>query len=159
LVRAVLEHRWPRLDRRRGELLRRNDHTKDLHFYLEAFIIPLSEELSPRPEGNNYLRFITQYDRMERGYELARRLSPAGVEIYAQIEKLLFYFPERIRSLRVGYLINMIHSILAKAEEQLARGDVHFADVDITTSNIIDMLTSALSAPLSARTTELLGEQ
>jgi AcrR family transcriptional regulator len=157
LVRAVLEYRWPRLDRRRGELLRRVNHTKDLGFYLEAFITPLLEELVPRPEGNHYLRFITQYDRTQTGYELARRVSPAGVEIYAQIEKLLFYFPDRVRSVRIGYLINMIHSILAKAEEQMARGEVHYADVRIITSNIIDMLSSALAAPLSARTTELLG--
>jgi len=156
LVRAVLEHRWSRLDRRRSEMLRRTDRMKDLGFYLEAFIIPLSEELAPRPEGNHYLRFITQYDRSEGTYELARRLTPAGVEIYRQIEKLMFYFPDRVRSLRIGYLINMIHSILAKAEEQMARGEVHYADVHIITSNIIDMLSSALSAPLSARTTTFL---
>jgi AcrR family transcriptional regulator len=158
LVRAVLEHRWSRLERRRGEMLGRTDPTKDLSFYLDAFITPLSEELAPRPEGNYYLRFIRQYDRIERGYEVARRLTPVGVEIYRQIEKLMFYFPARVRSLRIGYLINMIHAILAKAEEEMARGEVHYTDVPTITSNIIDMLSSGLSAPLSARTTTLLSE-
>ena len=158
LVRAVLQHRWPRLDRRRGELLRRTNHTKDLHFYLEAFLTPLGEELGPRPEGNYFLRFTRQYERLGADYELARRLSPAGVEIYDQIERSISYIPDQIRAVRIGYLINIIHAIFAKAEERIATGELRYADVHITTSNAIDMLVSALSAPLSMRTIELLGE-
>jgi AcrR family transcriptional regulator len=158
LVKAVLLHRWPRLDRRRGDLLRRTNRTKDLHFYLEAFITPFADELEPRPEGNYFLRFTRQYERLGADYELARRLSPAGVEIYAQIERAISYIPDQIRAVRIGYLINIIHSIFAKAEERIARGELRYADVHVTTSNAIDMLASALSAPLSIRTIELLGE-
>src|SRR5262245_27829305 len=48
LVRAVLMYRWPDLDRRRGAMLEERSGKRDLRFYLEAFILPLVEELQPR---------------------------------------------------------------------------------------------------------------
>lgn len=151
LVQAVLSYRLPRLDERRGELLQRSE-TRDLRFYLEAFIRPLAEELLPREGGNYYIRFIQQYERYRGDYAFARQISPHGVEIYDGIERLLSYLPETIRRLRIGYLINIIHSVLAIAEERLAKGEVAFEDVDLTTDNILDMVAGALTAPLSAQT-------
>jgi AcrR family transcriptional regulator len=153
LVRAVLEHRLPDLDRRRGELLSRKVPAKDVRFYLEAFIAPLMQELAPRQEGNYYLRFIQQYERIHGGdYEFARRISPHGVEIYAGLEGLLFYIPPEVRRLRIEYLINMIHSVLATAEARLERGEISHAEVALIGFNTIDMFAAALSAPLSAET-------
>jgi AcrR family transcriptional regulator len=151
LVQAVLTYRLPRLDERRGELLQRSE-TRDLRFYLEAFIRPLAEELLPREGGNHYIRFIQQYERYRGDYAFARQISPHGVEIYEGIERLLSYLPEKIRRLRIGYLINIIHSVLAIAEERLGKGEVAVEDVDLTTDNILDMVAGALTAPLSAQT-------
>lgn len=159
LVKAVLMHRWPRLDRRRGELLERSGRPQDLRFLLEAFILPLAEELAPRSEGNHYLRFIRDYERLGADYQMAQQVSPAGVEIFRQFECCLAWLPESIRAMRIGYVINLMHSILAKAEEQLARGEIRHADIDLITSNMIDMFVDALGAPLSAGTVELLAGQ
>ena len=150
LVQAVLAYRLPELDRRRGKLLRRSVEAKDVRFYLEAFIAPLADELAPREEGNHYLRFIQQYEKYRGDYQFVRRISPWGVEIYAGLEKLLYYIPEQIRRQRIGYLINMIHSVLATAEGRLAKGELSHAEIPLIAVNAVDMFAAALSAPLSA---------
>jgi AcrR family transcriptional regulator len=157
LVQAVLAYRLPELDRRRGELLRRNVEAKDVRFYLEAFIAPLAEELAPREEGNYYLRFIQQYEKYQGDYEFARRISPWGVEIYAGLEKLLYYIPEEVRRLRIGHLINMIHSVLGTAEGRLEKGELSHGDIPLIAVNAVDMFAAGLSAPLSAETIRQLG--
>jgi AcrR family transcriptional regulator len=160
LVQAVLRYRLPELDRRRGELLRRKVGAKDVRFYLEAFIAPLIEELGPRETGNHYLRFIQQYERIHGDdYEFARQISPHGVEIYAGLERLLYYIPAEVRRLRIGYLINMIHSVLATAEARLEKGKLSQADVPLIAANTLDMFAAALSAPLSADTVRQVAER
>lgn len=157
LVRAVLMHRWPDLDRRRGQLLERGTGSRDLRFFLEAFIRPLTEELQPRDEGNYYLRFMQQYERFGGGdYSYARQLTPASVAIYDHIERLIGYIPAPVRRLRIGYLINMIHAILATAEARLDKGQVGHDEIDLIAANLIDMVASALTAPLSADTQQLV---
>lgn len=156
LVRAVLMYRWPDLDRRRGEMLENRPGARDLRFYLEAFIVPLIEELTPREEGNHYLRFMQQYARFRGDYSFARQFSPAGVAIYDHLERLIGYIPAEVRRLRIGYLINMIHAVLAIAEERLGKGEIAPGEIELTASNLIDMFASALTAPLSAETLGLL---
>lgn len=151
LVNAVLMHRWPDLDRRRGELLGRATDTKDIRFYLDAFIRPLTEELRPRAEGNHYLRFMQQYERWRGGdYSHARELTPASVAIYDEIERLIAYIPAPVRRLRIGSLINMIHAVLVTAEERLGTGQVAHGEIELIAANLIDMCAAALTAPLSA---------
>jgi AcrR family transcriptional regulator len=157
LVRAVLMYRWPDLDRRRGELLDRPADSKDIRFYLDAFIRPLTDELRPRAGGNHYLRFMQQYERYRGGdYAFARQVTPASVAIYDHIERLIGYIPAPVRRLRIGYLINMIHAILATAEERLDKRQVAHGEIELIAVNLIDMFTSALTAPLSADTLRLL---
>lgn len=156
LVRAVLMHRWPGLDRRRGELLHREAGAKDLRFYLEAFILPLIEELAPRAEGNYYIRFMQQYERFRGDYTFAREQSPEAVAIYDGLERLIGYIPAAVRRLRIGYLINMIHSVLASAEERLGRQEIARGEIALIGANLIDMCAGALTAPLSADTLALL---
>ncbi|VWX48249.1 TetR/AcrR family transcriptional regulator [Novosphingobium sp. 9U] len=156
LVHAVLRHRWLRLDRRRAEMLARTGRTKDIRFYLEAFIEPLTEELFPREEGNYYLRFISQYGRFRLDLDAVKTVTPAGVQIYAEIERFLSYLPKHVRKFRIHHLISLIHSILASAEEQLSNGELDQASLSLTSANMIDMLASALTAPLSGETLDLL---
>lgn len=156
LVHAVLMYRWPDLDRRRGTMLEARSGKRDLRFYLEAFIMPLVEELQPRDEGNFYIRFMQQYERFRQDYAVARELTPFSVDIYDRIERLIGYLPEPVRRLRIGYLINMIHSVLAIAEERLGQGKVAPTEIALIAANLIDMCASALTAPLSIDTQDLL---
>jgi len=64
--------------------------------------------------------------------------------------------PAEVRRLRIGYLINMIHAVLAIAEERLGKGEAMPGEIELTASNLIDMFASALTAPLSADTLGLL---
>jgi AcrR family transcriptional regulator len=160
LVQAVLSYRLPELDRRRGELLGRAVDGKDVRFYLEAFISPLVEQLAPREEGNYYLRFIQQYERIHGDdYRFARQISPWGVEIYAGLERLLYYIPANVRRLRIGYLINMIHSVLATAEARVEKGELSHEDVPLIGANAVDMFVAALGASLSADTIRKLKDE
>lgn len=156
LVEAVLMYRLPGLDQRRATLLARETGVKDISFYLNAFIRPLVQELMPRGEGNHYIRFMQQYERWRGDYELVRSLTPASVTIYDELERLISYLPTEVRRLRIGYLINMIHSVLAIAEERLSKGIVNYAEIELIAANLIDMSTSALTAPLSPATINLL---
>lgn len=156
LIRAVLMYRWSNLDKRRRDFLNRKTDARDIRFYLEAFVNPLIEQLKPREEGNYYIRFMQQYERYTGDYEFAKELSPAGVEIYSNLERLICYVPEEVRRLRIGYLINMIHSVLAVAEERLDRREISHAEIELIAANAIDMFANALTAPLSAETLGLL---
>lgn len=152
LVNAVLMYRLPELDRQRGELLQRPSDQKGLRFYLEAFIKPLSEQLNPREGGNFYIRFMQQYEKHRGDYAFVRAITPRSVEIYDGIERLLFYLPDAVRRFRIGYMINIIHSILAVAEEQLCKGELSHDGVELVVANMTDMVEAALTAPLSAAT-------
>ncbi len=159
LVEAVLMHRLPILDQRRRALLAEKSEGRDLRFYVRAFIMPLIEELQPRPEGNHYLRFVQQYERYRESYDFVRRITPASVEIYASIERLLADLPPSIRRMRVGSLINLVHSVLATVEGRLERAEVSVADLDLIAANAIDMIVSALRSKPSKETQAILSGQ
>jgi len=159
LVEAVLMHRLPALDARRRALLIGPAESRDLRFYLRAFVLPLIEELRPRPEGNHYLRFIQQYERYRGSYDFVRRITPTSVEIYTGIEGLMADLPPAIRNLRIGSLINMVHSILATVEGRIELGEVPLAELDLIAANAIDMIANALAAPASAETLAITGGQ
>jgi AcrR family transcriptional regulator len=156
LVRAVLKHRLPDLDRRRGALLAGSAESKGLHFYLNAFVGPLIQELLPKPEGNYFIRFMQQYERYRADYALVRELTPQSVALYDNVERLIGYLPETVRQMRIGYLINIVHSVLATVEERLGKEEGLGAQIPLIAANLIDMVANALTAPLSAETIELL---
>jgi AcrR family transcriptional regulator len=156
LIHAVLAHRWPALDRRRREVLDHSAERRDLRFYVELLIASMAEELRPRPEGNHYLRFVQQYERYKGDYEFAKSITPASVEIYAQIEAMISYLPEPVRRVRMSYLINLVLGVLATAEHRLEKGELKPHEIGLLTSNLVDMTLAALEAPLSMETRERL---
>ena len=157
LVRAVLDNRWPALDRRRRERLQAAGGPRDLRFYVELMITSMAEELAPRPEGNHYLRFIQQYERNKGDY-FVRTVSAAGFEIWDHIEAIIYYIPDAVRRMRMRYLLNMVLGVLAMAEQQLETGALTYAEVPLMTTNLIDMVTAGLAAPLSSATLDVLRE-
>lgn len=158
LIEAVLEHRVLDLDERRQAFLEKAAGTSDLRQCVEALVITLADELSPRPEGNYYLQFVQQYERYKGAQAYARAHSPAGVEIYRRIERAIGYLPQPVRKLRLRYLVNIMHGVLATAERELGAGTLDRDDVPLIASDLIDMVTAALSAPLSGGTMQHLAE-
>jgi len=156
LVEAILRYRLPGLDDRRRALLEQPSATRDLRFYLQAFVTPLIDELQPRPEGNHFIRFMQQYERHRGTYDFVRSLTPASVGIYAGIEQQLGYFPAEVRQHRIQSLINMVHAVLATTEDHLNRGDIALSSIELIAANVVDMVAAALSAPVSAETLHVL---
>jgi AcrR family transcriptional regulator len=156
LIQAVLEHRVLDLDLRRESYVRGAEGRSDVRYFVEALVLTLADELKPRPEGNHYLQFVQQYERYKGAQALARSLSPAGVEIYDRIEKGISYLPEAIRKLRMRYLVNIMHGVLAAAERELGAGVLSFEDIPLIACDLTDMVTAALVAPLSGATIAML---
>lgn len=161
LAAAVLEHRWLGLDRRRYDRMAASAGARDLRFYVEVLVGTLAEELEPRPEGNHYLRFVHQYEHFRTaefggGQQAARDMSPVGVAIYARIEALIAHVPEEVRAIRMRYLVNVVHGVLATAERQIEVGELDHAGVPLIVSNLVDMTAAALAAPASPGTAAML---
>lgn len=156
LIEAVLEHRVLDLDERRQALLAKLGSSCELRRCVEALVVTLADELGPRPEGNYYLRFVQQYERYKGAQAFARARSPAGVEIYRRVDRAIGYLPRPVRELRLRYLVNIMHGVLATAERELANDTLDRKDVPLITSDLVDMITAALAAPLADSTMTLL---
>jgi len=156
LIEAVLEHRVLDLDKRRERWLAQASDTDELRFFVEAIVMTLAEELRPRPEGNHYLQFVQQYERYKGAQEHARSMSPAGLEIYRRIGGCISYLPAPVRKMRIRYLVNIVHGVLATAEREIGAGLIDPSDVELIAADLTSMVTAALSAPLSARTVSLV---
>jgi AcrR family transcriptional regulator len=155
LVLAVLQHRMRAVDARRAELLARPvtpGREPDLRFYIEAYVLPLAEQLRPRPEGNYYLRFLAQLRHLPPDLEALQRLTPAAFAMSRGMGDLVAYLPAAIIEARQGAARTMIVAALAEVEEQLGRGALDQASVKLVCANLIDMVAAAFTAPLSAET-------
>jgi AcrR family transcriptional regulator len=155
LLRAVLTLRFSNINPRRAELLARPATTPaghDLRFYMEAFVLPLSDQLTPRPEGNYCLRFLEQYRHFPTDHELLLRLEPSAFEMGDQIRRLLSYLPPRIVEARLNNAWSMIVAALAAIEDHMCAGRLHEQDLPLLVADVVDTMTSALSAPLSPQT-------
>jgi AcrR family transcriptional regulator len=155
LLRAVLSLRMSSINRRRSELLARPAAPAaghDLRFYVEAFIAPLSDQLVPRPEGNYCLRFLEQYRHFPIDYALLTRLEPSAFDMGDRIRDLLAYMPATIVEARLQNAWSMIVAALAAAEHAMSEGRVGEARLPLITANLVDTMTAALSAPVSAET-------
>jgi len=162
LVLAVLQHRMPGVDARRAELLARPvtpGREPDLRFYLEAYVLPLAEQLRPRPEGNHYLRFLAQLRRLPPDLEALQRLTPSAFAMSRGMRDLLAYLPESIIDSRQANAWTLIVAALAEAEEQLERGGFDQVSVRLVSADLVDMVAAALTAPLSGETLAALRER
>ena len=155
LLRAVMELRMSRINSCRSELLARAPPSSaghDLRFYVEAFVLPLSDQLTPRPEGNYCLRFLEQYRHFPTDYELLLRLEPTAFQMAEQIKRLLSYLPKPIAEARLNNAWSMIVAALAAMEEHMSDSRLRERDLPLLVADLVDTMTSALSAPLSPQT-------
>jgi AcrR family transcriptional regulator len=155
LLQAVLSLRMSSINIYRSELLARASAVPggpDLRFYLEAFVLPLAEQLKPRLEGNYCLRFLEQYRHLPTDYQLLVQLEPSAFEMGKNIKRLLGYLPPRIVEMRLKNSWSMIVAALAAVEDQMTAGALDQQELTLTAADLIDSMTGAMSAPLSPRT-------
>lgn len=76
LVIEVFRMRMTAINARRMTML--GESSPSIRALASAFIVPLADELMPRPEGNHYLRFLLQYRTDQNFLRLA--LPPSLIE-------------------------------------------------------------------------------
>jgi AcrR family transcriptional regulator len=146
ILRAVLEHRMPDIDRDRRACLGRPGE-RDVRFYLRAFVEPLSAQLRPRPEGNYYLRFIHQFARESPPVlDIAHGLIGGAEEVWRALHRLMAYLPARVIEPRLAMSTQLILSELARIE---ASGPSASDDATLLVANLLDVAVGGLLAPVS----------
>jgi AcrR family transcriptional regulator len=158
VVRAVFEYRMATVDARRRavvEALRREGRMSDARALVGAWVRPLAVELTPRPEGNHYIRFLDQVRRAWTPLprDLTRGLDVGWRETSEALGLLLRYLPAPVTQARLVNAADHCIGALAQLEAQLMRGAAPAVPQQV--ENLIDMVVGALTAPVSAET---LGE-
>jgi len=157
LVAAVLHFRMHDLNRRREALIANaGARYETLRGTVEAIVLPLSEELRPRNEGNYYIRFLQQYELYKTDNALAQSFAPAAVQAYARIEQDISYLPHKVVRERMDLITTLMISALASAERKIELNPAYREMLPTVISNVIDMLVAAITSHMSRETAATL---
>ena len=150
LIRAIVEDRDFRIDRRRRAMLanlERHGRTNDLRAVAETGIRPSVEEIGAT---GYYFRFLAQLDRhpraMSDAWDIGAFRSAVRV-LELQIKVGLDHLPPMILEQRKRFGIHMVIAALADLEAQ-ARGPVD----EVVALNLIDSVVALYSAQPSQET-------
>jgi AcrR family transcriptional regulator len=156
LVRAVLEFRYRTVNARRAELLRQardRGVAGDAREAVWIIVRPLIESINA---GEMFVPFLARVSANPRTF--AEYLPPevadstAGV-LREMVPGLMAGMPGRARLGREVQLYNSVHSLLA----ELARGHQRISEAQL--SNYVDGWVGMLTAPMSAATSGLMGQE
>lgn len=157
VVRAVLEHRMAAVDARRIALVDRllaEGRMGDPRALVGAWVRPLAEELTPRPEGNHYIRFLDQARRQWSTLprELTRDLDTGWRRATQALQQVLAYLPAALVTLRLGVAAQQSIGALAQMEAAMMRGRHGVTALAVQVDNLVDMMVGALTAPVASET-------
>jgi AcrR family transcriptional regulator len=167
LIEAIFVFRMSRIDARRCEMIddviaagRQND----LRALMETKILPLSEQLDPSFEGNNYLRFFCEVranPKIDFRKFVAGKYDIGVTRANNLIIAIQDHLPENLVRRRLYVETGMIINALADLESLMAaRGHrVNSADVELAVNNIIDMAVGAINCPASQRVLQLAARE
>jgi AcrR family transcriptional regulator len=156
LVKAVLDHRMPEINRRRIEMLaqvKARGLEDQLRPLIAVWVFPLAEQLQPRPEGNYYLRFLERLRREakpEYGTWIDTFVS-AWHETFRLVRSLISHLPSDVVSSRLGIVAYQISSGLATLEAGVEQGNMRHS-LAFSVENLIDLIVGGLQAPVSPET-------
>jgi len=161
LVKAVLDHRMPGINRRRIEMLnavKARGLEAQLRPLVAVWVYPLAEQLLARAEGNYYLRFLERLRREskpEYGSWINAFVS-GWHETFRMVRSHLAHLPADVVSSRMGIVANQISSGLATLEATLDEGNMRHS-IAFSVENLIDFIVGGLLAPVSDETTRSAG--
>jgi AcrR family transcriptional regulator len=161
LLLAVFRYRMGPINMRRIaclDALARSDRLLDQRGLIGALVYPLAEELTPRAEGNYYVRFLERRTRegLDDGAEVIRRMIGGWRRVEELLRNSIAYLPTRIVDFRVQLMMEQAVSGLASIEAALQQGGLDPADIALHVELLIDSGTSTLSGPVSAEAFRLL---
>ncbi|WP_194908862.1 TetR/AcrR family transcriptional regulator [Catenulispora rubra] len=164
LIKAILEHRLTRIESDRAEMLRALDsegRTGDVRGLLEALIEPQAHSIE---RNERYVGFISQLVIGESGwfseYTLLMTdpgLIPGGLRIDRLLHARLGHLPEPVADRRLMFVY--AGALQALARHQLHRDSGEAPPTPLFVSELIDMLSATLTAPVSEQTRDQLAAQ
>jgi AcrR family transcriptional regulator len=155
LVRALLEFRYRKINARRAELLREAEERGVLGDPREAVWIIVRPLIESIDAGEMFVPFLARVSANTRTFAeyLPPEMSDSTVNVLRDtVPGLLSGLPERARLGREVQLYNSVLNLLA----ELARGHQRISDAQL--SNYVDGWVGMLTAPMSAATSELMGQ-
>jgi len=159
LVDAIYDLRMGAINRRRAEMfadLKSQGKTRDLYNLVDAVVQPLAECLLSTNPTNFYVQFAARAMEHPRYYKMAWRRGKAGrafAQLFDAIEDALPDLPPEVFSQRFGMSLRQVFRELSVHHQtHLAGRNRAKANTALFVSNLVDSMTAALSAPISART-------
>ena len=125
LIRAVWQYRMATINPRRLQMLA-SVAPGDVERIVEAIILPLAEQLEPRPEGNFYVRFLERVarDADYAAYGPQLDWAEGWLQAYAMLREALAGLPPEMIDIKLRFVRTLITSGLAGMEADLQRGDL-----------------------------------
>lgn len=155
LIRAVWQYRMTTVNPQRLRLLE-GVEPHDIDRLVNAIILPLAEQLEPRPEGNFYLRFL---ERLERGGEYGAygpHLEFEGLlRANAMLREALDDLAPDVVEMKLRFATTLITSGLAGLEADIEHGSISVASapvmVDALRRGVVALLLSAVPSAREPR--------
>ena len=120
----------------------------DLDAVVEAIILPLADQLAPRPEGNCYLRFLERLDREPVDQFCGPHLETKGLllALTALRQIIAARYPDSVE-IRLRFASIQITSCLAGLEAGIERGEVAVESLSAMVGTLKRSVVAALLAP------------
>lgn len=152
LIKAVWEYRMATINPRRLEMLGGVTAT-DIQRIVKAIIVPMGEQLQPRPEGNYYLRFMERLAREANYAAYGPELDWAEgwIRAHALLREGLSDFPAEITEVKLRFASTLITSGLADIEANMEQGTLRSASLSMMIEALQDAAVTLLRAPLAGR--------
>lgn len=150
LLAAVLDRHMRRMEEQRKPALDTLGRTADLHAVTAAVVGPVAAELSCE-DGRDFLRIIAQLSG-RAGVRTRDLPDPvAGTALAGQLalldDRCREHLPEPVALERIAIAITMLTAALADRAHRIDERLPVLLDHDAFVTNLITMLTAALSAP------------
>ena len=152
VLQAIIDRTLPAIGARRLELLAAAGDDAELPILVEAYVRPIAELLGRTWREAAYLQISADIisDPRRTGDEMTALLGDAGgPALVLAIRAHLTHLPEEVRSERLALAVNFVARAVADRARR-KENRVHL-DLEAFIANLIDMVTAALTAPVSVR--------
>ena len=147
LIRAVWSYRMAAINPRRIDMLNAASLV-DLDAVIAAIILPLADQLAPRPEGNFYLRFLERLDREPIDKFCGPHLETKGLLLaLTALRQIIGARHPDSADIRLRFASIQITSCLAGLEADIERGEVAVESLPSMVGTLRRSVVAALLAP------------
>ena len=163
LILAIYEERMASVNTRREQMLddiEQAGKQHEMRALLEAILYPIVDEIAADASGPSYIRFLAQamgHPQLDMTKLQHMKDANGLARIIKHLRKALPDMPDKLLSQRFGLSFEqIIHSLADRQKLGKKSSDFSSADATIFTSNLVDFLAGAMTAPISASTQEEL---